>query len=61
MDDGSGTKQDLFEEVGKKVEALQLERPEKAVEEEAENDDDGRVADAIESLCMSCHENVGLQ
>lgn len=65
---------DYFESLGKKAENLsvhdQLEKtaapnstsdvaPQLAdVNAAAENGDDQRVVDEIESLCMNCHENV---
>lgn len=39
---------DLFEDMGRKV----------AEASAREDDDDTRVVDEIESLCMNCHENV---
>ena len=42
--------QELFEEVGQKVEAMRAGQ---------DNDSDGAQAvDEIESLCMNCHQNV---
>lgn len=42
--------QDLFEDMGRKV-----------AEASAQDDnDDSKVVDEIESLCMNCHENVRL-
>jgi hypothetical protein len=40
--------QDLFEDMGRKVAETSAQ----------EGDDDTRVVDEIESLCMNCHENV---
>jgi zinc finger protein len=40
--------QDLFEDMGRKVAEASAQ----------ENDDDTRVVDEIESLCMNCHEDV---
>lgn len=40
--------QDLFEDMGRKVAEASAQ----------EGDDDTRVVDEIESLCMNCHENV---
>lgn len=39
--------QDLFEDMGRKV-----------AEASAQEGDDTKVVDEIESLCMNCHENV---
>jgi zinc finger protein len=40
--------QDLFEDMGRKVAEASAQ----------EGDDDTRVVDVIESLCMNCHEDV---
>jgi hypothetical protein len=42
--------QDLFEDMGRKVAEASAQ----------EGDDDTRVVDVIESLCMNCHEDVCL-
>lgn len=39
---------DLFEDMGRKVAEASAQQ----------DDDDSRVVDEIESLCMNCHENV---
>ena len=39
---------DLFEDMGRKVADASAQQEE----------DDSRVVDEIESLCMNCHENV---
>jgi zinc finger protein len=39
---------DLFEDMGRKVAEASAQQEE----------DDSRVVDEIESLCMNCHENV---
>jgi zinc finger protein len=39
---------DLFEDMGRKVAEASAQQDE----------DDSRVVDEIESLCMNCHENV---
>ena len=41
---------DLFEDMGRKV----------AEASGQQEEDDSRVVDEIESLCMNCHENVGV-
>ena len=41
---------DLFEDMGRKVAETSAQQDE----------DDSRVVDEIESLCMNCHENVRL-
>jgi len=40
--------QDLFEDMGRKVAEASAQ----------EGDEDTRVVDEIESLCMNCHEDV---
>lgn len=50
--------QDLFEDVGKKVQALDLGQRETEVSPGKDDGEDQRVVDEIESLCMECHENV---
>lgn len=50
--------QDLFEDVGKKVETLQLESKEADTNSTVDTKEDERVVDEIESLCMNCQENV---
>lgn len=56
---GEDKSQELFENVGKKVEALQLGN-EVDTGGTVDGRDDGRVVDEIESLCMNCQENVCL-
>jgi zinc finger protein len=41
---------DLFEDMGRKVDEASAQQEE----------DDSRVVDEIESMCMNCHENVRL-
>lgn len=49
--------EDLFEDVGKKVEGMSL--GESGNQENNENGDDGpKLVDEIESYCMNCGENV---
>ncbi|KAI9834164.1 MAG: nucleolar zinc-finger protein [Phylliscum demangeonii] len=62
MDDPTSTKRassltspELFEDVGKKVDAVQAHAEGGEPQDGAE--DDGRVVDEIESLCMNCREN----
>jgi zinc finger protein len=40
---------DLFEDMGRKVAEASAQQ---------DGDDDTKVVDEIESLCMNCHENV---
>lgn len=47
-DDKTTTQTDLFQPVGAAAETV----------DNAANQDDERVVDEIESLCMNCHENV---
>ena len=48
---------DLFTPIGDKVaEAVPVKQPGTTLPSEEE--DDGRVVEEIESLCMNCHENV---
>lgn len=44
-----GLAKDLFEDMGRKV----------ADAQQAGDEDDTKVVDEIESLCMNCHANVG--
>lgn len=44
-----GLAKDLFEDMGRKV----------ADAQQADDGDDTKVVDEIESLCMNCHANVG--
>lgn len=55
---GQDQHQELFEDVGKKVEALQLGSQEENTTGSVGGRDDERVVDEIESLCMNCQENV---
>ena len=51
---------ELFDHVGTKAEALHTE-PEGPKRIDGEDDDqDEKVVDEIESLCMNCHENVSI-
>lgn len=56
---------DFFESLGKKAENLTINEQNAEMKEGESNgalltdDDDQRVVDEIESLCMNCHENVG--
>ncbi|KAI9780580.1 MAG: nucleolar zinc-finger protein [Peltula sp. TS41687] len=55
---GQDKSQELFEDVGKKVEKLQLEHEGADTSGIGDGHDaDDRVVDEIESLCMNCHEN----
>ncbi len=45
----------IFESIGQQVE--QVNAPADGVGEADQNDDDGRVVEEIESLCMNCHDN----
>lgn len=59
---------DLFESVGKKAEHVSDNEARHATTDDSGNppgaitssaeDDDQKVVDEIESLCMNCHENV---
>ncbi len=58
---------DFFESLGKKAEHLTSDEHNGKVEspivpngtaDKPEEEDDQRVVDEIESLCMNCHENV---
>lgn len=52
---------DFFESIGKKAENLTINDPATTTNgDAAKEDDDQRVVDEIESLCMNCHENVRL-
>lgn len=42
---------DLFEDMGRKVAEASAQ---------GDNDEGSKVVDEIESLCMNCHENVGI-
>lgn len=57
---------DFFESIGKKAEQLTIDDPnapkatgDAAAQKPEDPEEDQRVVDEIESLCMNCHENVG--
>ncbi len=53
---------DFFESIGKKADQVAPStNGANGVSSAADDDDDdGKVVEQIESLCMNCHENVGL-
>jgi zinc finger protein len=59
---------DFFESIGKKAENLTINeqngKPETATNgiesANAADDDEPKIVDEIESLCMNCRENVGI-
>jgi hypothetical protein len=51
MAENKSLAQDLFEDMGRKVAEASAQ----------EGEDDTKVVDEIESLCMNCHEDVCLQ
>ncbi|RDW66104.1 hypothetical protein BP6252_09739 [Coleophoma cylindrospora] len=48
---------DFFDSIGKKAENLTTKDDKPAESTQEEGEDDQRVVDEIESLCMNCHEN----
>jgi zinc finger protein len=52
---------DFFESIGKKTENLTVkDEPTDGAAPKLNDEEDQRVVDEIESLCMNCHENVQL-
>lgn len=50
---------DFFESIGKKAEQLTIDDKDKSGDQTAQvADDEQKVVDEIESLCMNCHENA---
>lgn len=56
------TPTDFFESIGKKADQLAPSTNGNGANgvTSADDDDDGKVVEQIESLCMNCHENVSL-
>lgn len=50
---GARSQKDLFEPLGNRIDSIDLHGDEEIGEE------DPKVVDEIESLCMNCQENVG--
>lgn len=64
---GGAAFDDYFESLGKKAESLSISKPEgdkagvnadDSKDAANDDDDDARVVDEIESLCMNCQANV---
>lgn len=60
--DGQATKTinstEFFESIGQKASQLNGTAGDAAAEGQQDGDDEPKVVEQIESLCMNCHENV---